>query len=501
VELAASLEIANVGPRPDVAARHRRLIKEGTNKMAAVVQVKFVVSDAEGLAKLANWKSQVQSLGNAGGGGINFGKGLADVGREAERAGGLTDAFRESVHVLHPVLASAGIELGVFGGLARAAGGGIVAFAAAAVGTGAVALAKLGEQAKKTKEEIDALYGPKAAPGAQQRIEEGATRAGTTSEGLLGTAATIRDALTLRRRPATAADKRPEQEAEALIALSEKYGATPDDAQKRADAVVEAFKKQAQEKPGIEPKLNAAILDNLPRGAGNEIARLLGAPNRETLDSQIQSGRAVSLQQILSLLDLRGPGFIRDAGAQPPEKKSIPGEFQKLYNQTTRNLAPEGEALDTGGVKLLDFLNDAARLPPGRQSLQNRGLGLLLKGLSPAIGPLFPPAPLLSGALPNLYGASTDRLQGLMPLPGETGASLRGGGAPQPLPWVQQMLDAAPRSAPSQPPQPSAQQSQSETEVMQPIQLTINDSVIAEAVARIAVRTQRTSTGDKPYGW
>jgi hypothetical protein len=69
------------------------------------------------------------------------------------------ERLRESIHVLHPVLETAGLGISNLGGYARLAGAGLGALGAAIVGSIVVGLLKARDAAEATKRELDALAG------------------------------------------------------------------------------------------------------------------------------------------------------------------------------------------------------------------------------------------------------------------------------------------------------------------------------------------------------
>ena len=91
-------------------------------------------------------------------------RGVAEAGRGAGGSG-LSEANKEvrglseAMHLVHPVLRAAGLEIGGFREYFAAARAGALAFAAALVAAVTVGLYNVGAEAEKTKRKIDALFG------------------------------------------------------------------------------------------------------------------------------------------------------------------------------------------------------------------------------------------------------------------------------------------------------------------------------------------------------
>jgi hypothetical protein len=159
--------------------------------MPASVQIKFVVSDQEGLAKLANLKKEVGSLSSSGGASFGFGKGFADASRGIEQSSELTRAFRESIHALHPALDTAGLKLSNLAGFARLASAGFQLVGAAIAGSLIVELQKLQDEAARAGKVLEDLAPAGQAGAISDRLGGLAQQLGTDKAGLSGPLAEI----------------------------------------------------------------------------------------------------------------------------------------------------------------------------------------------------------------------------------------------------------------------------------------------------------------------
>jgi hypothetical protein len=94
-------------------------------------------------------------------GDVSSGGGLGNIFSQftsgAEGGEKAAEKLREAIHILHPVLEEAGVSLGNIGAFARLAGAGMGALGVAVGGTVLVALAKLADEADKTKRRLDLL--------------------------------------------------------------------------------------------------------------------------------------------------------------------------------------------------------------------------------------------------------------------------------------------------------------------------------------------------------
>ncbi|WP_050626701.1 hypothetical protein [Bradyrhizobium viridifuturi] len=110
-------------------------------------------------------------------GGTGFGSDAHAEAIEGAREAG--EKLKETLHTLHPIAESAGIELGNFATFARLAGAGLVPFGAALAGSVLVSLGKIGEQSQKTQSRLKALG---AGEGGFEDLAKQAKALGTSTE-------------------------------------------------------------------------------------------------------------------------------------------------------------------------------------------------------------------------------------------------------------------------------------------------------------------------------
>lgn len=97
-----------------------------------------------------------------------------------------TQRFREALHLLHPILQTAGIQFGEFRALSSAAGVGIAGLAVAITGAAIVALGKLEESLAATRGRLADLFGSQSAgQTAFAQLEKGISGLGATVSGLV----------------------------------------------------------------------------------------------------------------------------------------------------------------------------------------------------------------------------------------------------------------------------------------------------------------------------
>lgn len=115
----------------------------------------------------------------------NFSKGLDDAGRSSQGASEATGRFRDSLHLLHPILRTAGVDVGEFSGFSRAAGTGVLGLSAAIVGTGIVALFRFSQSIAEVKQRLNDVFQSNAAgKKAFDDLSSSAVRFGTTVQSL-----------------------------------------------------------------------------------------------------------------------------------------------------------------------------------------------------------------------------------------------------------------------------------------------------------------------------
>ena len=117
---------------------------------------------------------------------VSTGKLGSAIGAEEnlERSRVAAERFREVIHTLHPILDTAELGLGNLGALARVAGAGMGALAAAIVGSVVVGLGKLADQTAATKKQLDDLSQGKGASHFAG-LQQDAKRLGTDVENLV----------------------------------------------------------------------------------------------------------------------------------------------------------------------------------------------------------------------------------------------------------------------------------------------------------------------------
>jgi hypothetical protein len=115
---------------------------------------------------------------------VGTGSSGSNYGKFAQLAEGENAAhrFREAIHVLHPVLDSAGLGIGNLGAFARLAGAGLGGLAAAIAGSVIIGLAKLGDEAQKAKLHLGALG---ASGDTFDKLNERAKKLGISTSALL----------------------------------------------------------------------------------------------------------------------------------------------------------------------------------------------------------------------------------------------------------------------------------------------------------------------------
>ncbi len=409
--------------------------------MVSKVVTRIVLEGVEDIkAKLASLgvtgEAAMRQIKAAGGtlssGAFGAGDQLQKLGLRTLEAKSAADAFREAIHIAHPILEEAGLGLGNLGGFARLASVGLGGIVVAAAGAAVIGLAKLGEQAKKTKEQIDQVFGPKEAPAAEDRIKQIAKGLGAAPEQILGPVAQIRDTGALLGRPQLASDQRPEREVTALQQLARTQGATQEEAAKAATDLFGAFHKQALEKPGETPRLTNEILEQLPRGLRNELSKLFGAgPDAARLERQIQGGRTITSDDLLRRLDVRASAIAKEFQERPPEKRTTAEAAAGAAEAVKVRAEVPSAAIDTFGVKASDAIKGylerptapAGERPSGFSSPSTFLLDLLqptrTKAVAPstvaALGaPVTPePAPLpfaaaLAARTPAVAGAAVN---------------------------------------------------------------------------------------------
>jgi hypothetical protein len=312
----------------------------------------------------------------------------AEESLERNRVG--VERFRQAVHTLHPVLDEAGIGIGNLGAFARLAGGGFGALAAAVGGSILVGLAKLRDEAEKTKRELDIIAGGTGAAAGGGPGEKGSGLFEAWKKDADEFGATLKDVLPL---------------AQQLTELKAKQDA----AQRSGGQVFSSAFKQADLPPGairlpdggpvsdeqnrgaLRATIAAGRLDRTtPEDAAKQMAELIGAANSgkgvltEDLldphklapslgsaittslrDSGIISGNIRTTPQLQESIksgqtEVRGdqivPALARDEGKFRAQADQLPITFTEAVAKTEAQVKQLGDRLGEAGVKVLEFV-------------------------------------------------------------------------------------------------------------------------------------------------
>jgi hypothetical protein len=286
---------------------------------------------------------------------------------EAERA---AVRFREAIHISHPILEAAGLGVGNLGAFAALARGGLIGLGVAGAGAAVVGLARIGDQAKLTRQQLTAALGPEAI----ERLEKGARLLGTSVENVGNPAAIIEDTRRLSGGAKWITTGRPiktvspsgehifpvagqavDESATFQQLIRSSGGATPDDATKAETAFFETFRKQVVAHPGAEPILTTEALEALPRGAGNELTRLLGHGSDVTqLIRDLAGGARVPFSQITGILDQQRSQIERQFQARAPEQRLVAETGEGAYQAVRGSvLEPVGQKVSTAANTVL----------------------------------------------------------------------------------------------------------------------------------------------------
>ncbi len=199
--------------------------------------------------------------------------------------------LKDALHTLKPILQAAGVQIGEFGAFARLASGSVIGLATALGGAVVVGLAKLEENAARTRGKLTDLFGS-TAKGDQAfgALEKQAAQFGTTVEGLAPGLESFQTALNAVDRTAKgfvalrAEDLPGAQIAKNADAVSTAYGnfikllragrLDQDQAEKSAKAFFDTLKDGGT--------VTSAALKNLPVGTINLLKEALGAAGLST---------------------------------------------------------------------------------------------------------------------------------------------------------------------------------------------------------------------------
>jgi hypothetical protein len=281
--------------------------------------------------------------------------GLAEGGRAAEK-------FRESLHFLHPLLATAGLELGNMWAFSVLAGAGLGVLGAALAGTILIGLAKLGDQSIVLKKRLgDVFQSPKAGGDGFGDLQERAKALGTDVATLAGPLERLQNAARassiVRFAPGSAgAEQAAKRQAAALTSLYEAMrtgGATDEEAAKGLDQFTLALQRQADE--GKKVQVTAQMVQQLAQVAPGAANALAQAFNRHDATAFAQSLRTVpvSLDQVVAALARIGPA--QEAAFKTQAPKTFSSSLDQLitgFKETVKDLS--GDDLSTFMAKQLD---------------------------------------------------------------------------------------------------------------------------------------------------
>ena len=256
--------------------------------------------------------------------------------------------------------------------LSAVAGAGITALFAAVAAAVTAALAEVGDKIKKTKEDLtDIGLGPKAAAEAKARAEKlgvpfeeygkGISAIQKTQQ-LYGGAGAVRPVPGKEEFAPGAANIKAQQTAyETLINLGKLHLEAPADAAKSATEFFESFKKQAIEHPERAPTVTREQVTALPEGVQNDLAKALGrGATGADLIKQLDQGLQITNVEVLRALDRIAGATEKQVAQRPPEKETLGGIGQEIYEQTKGKLPAE----DTNNF-LIRALQNAAGKPEG----------------------------------------------------------------------------------------------------------------------------------------
>ncbi len=243
---------------------------------------------------------------------------LPDIdAKPIEDATGHVLKLNEAFHALKPILQAAGLQLGEFGAFARVASNSMLAFGVAVSGAVIVGLAKLEENAARTKGQLTDLFGSsEKGDKAFDALGKQAKQFGTTVDNLAPGLEAFQTALNAVNRTATgfvalrAEDLPGAQIAKDADAVSGAYGnfikllragrLTQDEAEKSAKAFFDTLKEGGS--------VTSAALKNLPVGTINLLKDALGAAGLTTqaFFQAVDSG-SISVDKLQQALLAFGP--------------------------------------------------------------------------------------------------------------------------------------------------------------------------------------------------
>lgn len=150
-------------------ANEDRIVQRISLEGAEDVQKKLQTLGAVGKDALKN-VSQYSADASSGIG--RFGATLSSLSTGAAAAEVSASKFREAIHVLHPILETAGLGMGNLGSFSRVAGAGLTALGVAIAGSIIAGLAKLADSAQAAKTKITDLGDPKLFDKAREQANK-----------------------------------------------------------------------------------------------------------------------------------------------------------------------------------------------------------------------------------------------------------------------------------------------------------------------------------------
>ncbi len=307
---------------PQVGAR---VVVEGGDQAAAEVQK---LSKA-----FENAKTQTLAAGSAlDDGGRLASAGLKQFGLHTLEAENGAARFRETLHVIHPVLDAAGLGIGNLGAFARVASAGLVGLTAAGIGAAIAGFAKLADQSGKAENHVSAAVGGVAAGSKtfadlQERAHGLGVEVGTLGDifSSLYDAQKKGSGILIRAVPgkenSLPAFANPKRTADAGTALFESIaaGAASRDEAKTASA---ALASSIGEQKGLTLQGFQGLEKQSPGGALS-LAKLLGQTDVSGFEAQLKSS-SISLETLIARLQQVGPAAQAafSQGSAPGEKFS-----------------------------------------------------------------------------------------------------------------------------------------------------------------------------------
>ena len=301
---------------------------------------------------------QIKSAGGSalGDGGKRAEEQLKSIGLHALEGERGFLRVREAMHVLHPVLDSAGGRFAELSALMGASRAGAIGLAAALVGSLGVALQKIGVQSEETKKTLEALYGPQRTPEAQRVADERAKALGIPTEDVVGFQSQIEHIRRLSGAaggelsfpenrvtpegkvvpwtppPGSQVEKifsrslqSPEGQADIADRLNKLLrlsGAPADVAKKAEEQILAGFAKQVEAQPGAQPRLTAEMIEQIrgvsPTGA-QLLARQFGWESPEQLEGTLRQGGIATFPEFANKLTGIGAPLEKAFAERPRE--------------------------------------------------------------------------------------------------------------------------------------------------------------------------------------